>query len=209
MDTSEQPSDQKGTFSRFFENPTVRIIERVLAFLSIPLGIYITIATQQYRQLSCTISPTKAIIVKSGQSSNLSVTYNGKEITTDVTAIQVAFWNAGNQSIKRGDVLKPLVINTTPILPILESQIRKVRRDVSGIKLDESKIAEGEITIKWDILEKDDGGIVQLMVAGVPETPIEIKAVIEGQKELSMIKKLPKIGVDHRVGHFRPLRIMV
>jgi hypothetical protein len=97
--------------------------------IGVLLAVYFYRQARQYRELTYIVNPAKAVVVKAGQSSKLSVTYKEQQIKTDVTAVQVAFWNVGNQSIRGGElreggnVLKPLVIKTG--LPFLRRNLGK------------------------------------------------------------------------------------
>jgi hypothetical protein len=197
VNSADQPSESVGVLRRFFSNPIVGVVGAVASIIGAVLTVYYYKQAHQYRELTYTVNPTKAVVVKAGQSSQLSVTYKGQKIKSDVTAVQMVFWNAGNQSIRGGEprgggnVLKPLVITTGA--PILEAQLRKASRDVTGITLGQSTIASGELMITWDILEQDDGGVVQIILAGDTETNITANAIIEGQKEI-ISAALQKVG---------------
>lgn len=52
--------------------------------------------------------------------------------------------------------------------------------------LDLSRLSSGEVGVSWDILEKNDGGVLQLVYAGLricgtEDVGIDAGAVIEGQ----------------------------
>lgn len=81
-------------------------------------------------------------------------------------------------------MLRPLVIQTENSVPILEVKIRKMTRDVVGLRLDESQCKQGQLSVSWDILEKNDGGIVQIIYAGSPDINITAQATLEGQKNI-------------------------
>ena len=55
----------------------------------------------------------------------------------------------------------------------------------SPILTDEAQ--NGRVTISWQILEQNDGGIIQLIYTGNPEVNIRVDGVIEGQKEIEQI----------------------
>ena len=120
-------------------------------------------------------------MVKSGTASSLSANFNGKAITTDITATQIAIWNAGRMPIKRADVLKPVIITLPVAVPILEASLRKVSRDVTNVTLDETAPARNQVGVQFDILERNDGCVIQLIYAGLPDAPITVSGVIIGQ----------------------------
>ncbi len=130
------------------------------------------------------VHPAKAAVVRADQTSRLSVQFDGQNVTGDITAAQVAFWNAGRRSIRGGDILKPLVVRTANKARILEARLQKSSRDVVGLVLGSSAQSSGEVEIRWNILEQNDGGILQIVYSGGDELAIEAHAVLEGQSEI-------------------------
>jgi hypothetical protein len=153
----------------------------VLAVVSIAVSIYFGVVSIRSRELSYEISPTKTLIVKSGQSSDLHVLYKGQDVPTDVSALQVAIWNAGRESIRPENILTPITLTTSPVVPILEARIKKATRNVSQIGLDTSEIAKGSVGLTWKILEHDDGAVLQLIVAGASTVTVQAEGIVEGQ----------------------------
>ncbi|HEW79214.1 MAG TPA: hypothetical protein ENH34_04515 [Phycisphaerales bacterium] len=182
----------------FFSNP-LGILSLFIGLIGIVLAIYFHNAARENRKLRLYLNQATNIIVKSGETSNLSVSFKGERVTSDVTARQVAIWNAGKKSIKLNNILKPVVLNTGGC-QILEANVMKESREgIVNTKLDASEFESGNMGISWDILEEDDGCIIQLIYAGGPDIPIEVKGVIEGQKNLSIIRSAPrKSKFDYR-----------
>jgi hypothetical protein len=52
------------------------------------------------------------------------------------------------------------------------------------ITLNTSRLSAGEVAVDWNILEQNDGGVVQIVYAGDETVDIQGHAVIEGQPEL-------------------------
>lgn len=179
---SETP---KTPILKFFSNPLVGIIGTTASIIGVILAVIFYIQGRERRKLMFYEQPGKAIIAKAGHSSKIEILIEGKQIKRDVTAAQVAFWNDGKKSIRPENILKPLIIKTKDKIPIVEAKIRKKSREVIEINLDQSKINEGEIKISWNILEKNDGGIIQIIYLGSPEVAINASSIIEGQGERS------------------------
>jgi hypothetical protein len=86
-------------------------------------------------------------------------------------AVQVAVWNQGRETIRKSDVLRPLVIKTDT--PILEVVVRKeARPGIVGLKLDESESEKGRLGVSWDILEENDGGVIQLIMSAASDVNV-------------------------------------
>ena len=96
-------------FLRFFSNPAVGIAGSIASIIGLVLAIYFFDKSSRYRELIYLVHPANAVVVKSGQLSRLSVTLDEKTLNTDVTAAQVAFWNAGNEAIRKDNVLQPFI----------------------------------------------------------------------------------------------------
>lgn len=177
-------ANQKSRLEEFFSNPTVGIVGSIASILSLGLAIYFYAVPNTSRELAYLVNPAKAIVVKSDQLSRLSVTLDGNPITTDVAAAQVAIWNNGNEPIRPENILQPIKLVASGHTRIFEATVRKNSREHVQIKLDDSKIDQGELGISWNILEQNDGAILQIVYAGSPNTDITISGTIEGRKEV-------------------------
>ena len=160
------------------------VVGSIASLVSIPLAIYFYSVSKADPLLTYYTNPVKAVVVRAGQASRLKASYDNKVIDSDITAAQVALWNRGTKAIKKPDVLKPVVIYTENKTPILEATIRKVSREVIKLALNTDELQEGRVTVSWDILEHDDGGIIQLIYAGDANLGIRVDGVIEGQKDI-------------------------
>jgi len=183
---------EKSKFSRFFSNPLIGFISMVIGIVSLTLVIYFSLAGKPKRELSYYCHPVKATVVKTGQTSSLEVFCDEEKIDSDVTAVQVAIWNNGKESIKRDDILETITLYTEPKTPIIDAVVRKRTREVIDLSIDRSSFKEGFIPINWHILEHNDGGIIQVIFAGIPDVEILAKGIIEGQKSIKEVKSLLK-----------------
>lgn len=191
---SKEPEKLKKSFWQFFSHPAFNLIGLILAVLGFIFGFYFYYAAKVYPQLVVYNHPVKANIVKVGQASDLKTFYKDKEINSDVAATQVAIWNQGNASIKKEQILKPIVLFTDNNVPILEATIRKsTRGEVTKITLNQDELQNGRLTVSWNILEQNDGGVIQIIYAGDSRTNINIEGAIEGQKEVDKLVSFAKI----------------
>jgi hypothetical protein len=148
------------------------------------VGVYFYIKGIKKRGLTYRVNEVRIPIVKGGEASGLTILHNDKEMAGDITAAHIAIWNQGRESIRPGNMLRTLVIETENFIPILKVNVCKMTRDVVNISLDESKCQQGQLSVSWDILETNDGGIVQVIYAGSPDTMISAYATVEGQKKI-------------------------
>lgn len=162
------------------------IVSSIASVIAIPLAIYFYVQSDRYRELTYFVHPVKTIVVSTGESSELTIRFGESEVKENVTAAQVAFWNAGSESIRPENILEPFTIQTGNA-PILEARILKRSREVIGLSLDRSELGQGQLGILWTILEQGDGGIVQVLYAGSEDVPVTARATIEGQPELDSL----------------------
>jgi hypothetical protein len=175
-------------------NPYVFLGLAIIAILGFGFGIYAWLDNKASRELTYYVDPARAVVVQSGKSSDLAVSYKNEPVPGDITAAQIAIWNAGKLSIKSVDALKPTVIYTEDGTPILEATIRNPGRDVSQITLDTTQLRDGRLAVKWSILERNDGAIVQLIYAGDSAVGISAEGAFEGQKSLTRISERERSG---------------
>jgi hypothetical protein len=95
----------------------------------------------------------------------------------------VAVWNGGNEPIRPVQILEPLTIEVDPSV-LLEARVLYTTHKVVNLQLDRQAFQAGKLSARWDILEKNDGGIIQLIYSGRSDTRIRVHAVIEGQREI-------------------------
>lgn len=168
-------------------HPMIGLVGFVIGVISLAVTSYFGVRSLRSRELLYGIYATKTTIVKSGQSSDLHVSYKGQDVSTDVTALQVAVWNHGNESIKPENfvTVPPITLTTSPRVPILEARIKQVQRTVSQIVLDTSHTGTGSVSLTWKILERNDGAVVQLIVAGPTSVTVEAEGAVEGQEKIT------------------------
>ena len=136
------------------------------------------------RELTFLVNPVRTTVVKAGQASRLKVSLEGRDLTNDITALQIAFWNAGRRPIRRSEILEPIVLSTGNDHPILEATLRKSSRQVTHIALGGTRVEHGDLGVSWDILESADGGVLQLIYEGDASVPLQIRGIVEGQRSI-------------------------
>jgi hypothetical protein len=122
----------------------------------------------------------------------LRVEFRGEPIVgADVVAVQVAVWNRGRVSIRAEHVLQgaKLVLDGAP--KILAASLVRQTRDVVQFEVGqrEEDFRTGRVPVRWRILERGDGVIVQVIYAGAPEIPVHLETIIEGQGQAREVKK--------------------
>jgi hypothetical protein len=165
-------------------------IGTIIGVLGFAFGVYAYVNCIPVRRLTFYADPASALIVKSGQTSNLVVSYEGKPVSTDVIAAQIVLWNAGKLPIKPEHIRDPIIIQTDPPRPILEPTIRAStpeRQKIINAQIDRTDAPLGRIKLTWDLLEQDDGFQIQVIFAGSSDTRLVASGVIEGQKHIAIL----------------------
>jgi hypothetical protein len=184
----EKPKNR--TLEWFSKNPVFGLIGFLIGIVSLAATVYFGWASVKSRDLSLTVNPTRTTIVKAGQSSDLHVLYKGQSVAADVTGLQVGIWNAGRESIRPEHILSPIVLQTSPKVPILEVQLRHTSRPVCSIALDEAQLADGRVGLTWKILEHNDGAVIQLIVAGPSNVTVVGQGSMEGDPAVRFVLSL-------------------
>lgn len=170
-----------GLLLRFFSNPVVGVVSSICSVTGVFLAIYFFVASTQKRELTYFVHPIKTVVARADQSSRLSISVDRVEVSSDVTAAQIAFWNVGNLPIRPQNILRPFKIHLPPGTAIVDALIRKKSREVIELDLISEAMNQGTIEVSWNILEKGDGGIIQLIYLGTPDTSITASGIVEGQ----------------------------
>jgi hypothetical protein len=177
-------SDKQNALLAFFSRPVVGIAGSIASIAGIVLSLYFFLVSRETPELTYLVHPVKTAVVRTGQASRLSVQFDGQNLTGNVTAAQIAFWNSGRRPIRSGAILSPLVIRTGNKARILQARLQKVSRDVIGLTMDSSRLSSGEVEVRWSILEQNDGGVLQIVYVGDEEVEIQAHAILEGQPEV-------------------------
>ena len=70
---------------------------------------------------------------------------------------------------------------------ILETSIRKVSREVTNFSVVQNNYNNGNILLNWDILENNDGAVLQILYAGNLNAKFFLNGIIEGQENIRCI----------------------
>jgi len=165
-------------------SPYSSAISTILGIIGILLGVYFYLESRERPELTYSVSPVRTAVVNKGQISKLKVLFNGVETTADISAAQVAIWNDGKRPIRPENVRKAVTIKLQGNTPILEATIKKTNREVVQFVVDQSKLQVGEIGVSWNMLERNDGAVLQVIYAGSPGLGLSCEGIIESQGDV-------------------------
>jgi hypothetical protein len=176
-----------------FTSNSLRIIKKFISHsitgffigtIGIILAIYFYYSGIKEPKILFLVHPVRTPIVQAGRLSDLSVSFRGKPVNGDLTAVQFAIWNSGRAPVRHEDILKPIVLIANNC-PIYEASIRNVSRDIVGFQLITNDIASGHLSFDWKILEHNDGASIQVLYGGSPKFVFrEDGGVVVGQNQI-------------------------
>ena len=181
MDT--RPPKQNFIFHFISAHPfgvCVAFLGAVASIVALILGVFPWL-TAPHRHLVYRINPVRTPIVQTTAPSDVSILYKGKPVSGNVTAVQIAIWNAGREPIKSEDILRNIVIQVGTN-QIMEAKIVKSSREVCEFQFDSNKVAFSSMGVTWRILEKNDGASVQLVYSGTPDVKVSVEGTIVGER---------------------------
>ncbi|HLH52245.1 MAG TPA: hypothetical protein VKY92_01320, partial [Verrucomicrobiae bacterium] len=176
----EAPKSLLALLARLSSHPLFGIT----GWIGTMLGVVLFFVFQEKPKLTFAINPVRTPLVRAGETSQLKVTFSGREITNDVTAVQVALWNAGRRPIRASEILEPVTLAISRA-QILEVTIRRVSRQLVGFKFDAGRFQDGGLQLGWNILERGDGASLQIIYAGPESLPVTFHGVVEGQSSIN------------------------
>jgi hypothetical protein len=154
-------------------------------------GIFISLLlfflSQKERDIRYATSASPTTIVKNGQSSDLKVYFKDKELTSDVSSIQIAVWNMGRETVRRENMLsKTITLRFNPPTTILEARVKRVTRNLINFQIDRSDSSSGILHCSWDVLEHGDGALLEVFYIGA-SGEILSDGAIEGQRPIGRV----------------------
>lgn len=180
-------SDTPNSLPSFFSNPIVGFIGTVASIIGLFLSIYFYNIGLPYRNLLFIVHPIRTSIFNPKDSTVFKFTVNNKEVSTEVSSIQIALWNKGNLPIKRENVLKRIRLFFPDLVPILDTKILSFSREIINLKIGQQNADKGELVFDWDIFEPKDWAIIQLLIASGTMAKPNIDGIIEAQASLTKV----------------------
>lgn len=163
----------------WFSSPTGAAVLGMVAIFSTVFGIWSFVASKKERNLTYFVSAGRTAVVTAGKANTIQVSYKGEELTGDVSAVVLAVWNAGSEPIRSEDILDPIRVEVGGERRILETKLLWTSRPVTKFSVENDPGMAGKLS--WQILEKNDGAMVQVTYQGDTHAPVSVKGVILGQ----------------------------
>jgi hypothetical protein len=162
------------------------IISSVISIaITIVFGYYFLYIGIRERKPTFYLDPVRTTILDKENAANaplLLLKANGDTVKSDVTSVNIYFFNQGSETIKEENVYSPLLINLADGAKLLDFKLLKVARSVSGIQVTSDTLGKS-LSISFKALEKDDGFAAQLIFEGPKNAAITLSGGIDSVKE--------------------------
>jgi len=170
---------------KWLSNPYLGLLGVVLTGLALLVALYGYFTAQTYRELKYAITPERTILIDSRKASDFEINYKGKTVNSDVTSAIITVWNDGTEAIREENILQPVAITVNSSKRILEAKALRMSRPETGFVLDRSKLRDGIVYLKWGILDRKDGAVIQIIYEGGPAIPIRVNGTVEGSQRIT------------------------
>jgi hypothetical protein len=179
----------KGLLRLIAEHPLVVLIGIIASIVGCLLSwVFGVWPITPKRELTYSVQPVRTAFVEVNHPSDIIVTYKGRPIAGDLTAAQVMIYNAGELPIRRKDLLLNHVTLVVSNAAIIERSFSRGPIEGTDFSL-RTNLESGTLPMDWEILEKGDNPIIQILYAGKRNLPITLQGRVEGQ--LQGIKESP------------------
>lgn len=187
------------SLEEFLKSPWVTAVGwfgGICSIIAIPLAFYSTMGSPDLTYYYSVDDKVK--IIGNNEVSQLHIFHDevDGEIRDELYLIKIRVWNAGKEPIRIQDIRTKLTIKSTPAINILEAKVNDTNGSAVNFQVDTLEKSKGEIGLLFDVLEKDEGGTIQLLYIGGKEVEFVINGKVIGQDEIkSWIYHMPALTI--------------
>jgi len=161
-------------------NPMLGVASFILAIASVVLAFYFYFKSKKVKLPCYAVRSINIVRDLVNKIESLEMLYGGQPIK-NLTVSKIAFWNAGNDTINNQDIpiAEPLTIHIKKEYQILDAKILFTKNPANQltISLSSDKIF---VNLKFDYIDKEEGGVIQIIHTGKSNEDIEIHGLIKG-----------------------------
>jgi len=156
-----------------------------IALLAIYLSYIFFVESIRSREPIFLIDPNRAEILSSERVSRAPIRVlkpDGSEIHSNLYVLRFYFWNRGNESIRRSNILEQLrVISTDSTIEIIEARVLAISRSLTKLQIiPDGSSPTKSFVLDFDILDTDDGATCQIIYQGTAQSDFTLSGAIEG-----------------------------
>jgi hypothetical protein len=163
--------------------------DRLLSIVSLAIGLASFFAAYIFYKKSLRLKLPMYevytnILVQDGvsQMSGLDILYKSRRVPV-LSVSKVVFWNAGSDTLENSDIVKanPIRICCAGDIQLLDAEVLSANNKSSQFLI-ELAHSENEALIKFDYLDKDQGGVIQVVHTGLRSSDLAVIGDIKGAK---------------------------
>lgn len=176
---------------------TLSILSVAIGIISLIIGIFLSIKGWRFKRPKYFIRSNNLIQNFEDKLSGLVINYKGEPVK-NLTVTKIAFWNHGRETINYSDIpdADPIRIEAKGDCKILHAEIIWIKNSANKFKVSEIDNYKS-VKILFDYLDKNEGGIIQIVHTGKSSKDIEIKGCVKGGKPVKL--KTPIFPVSQRI----------
>ena len=124
--------------------------------------VYLTFFRKTRRLVWCSLHPASMMAVASDLTDQVSIQFKGSKIQ-DLTKFAFVIHNAGRESLKGGEIVKPLTWKAAG--PVLEARVSK--RDPTVSLKAEVGVDRNSVVVSWDLFNPGNKALLEVLVAAL------------------------------------------
>jgi len=172
-------------WNNIISNPWVGIAGTLFGIIGILVSVVLYLRTRRFQQPAYYKTSLRWYDGKQAPHSDIRLMFRGKEISR-FTITQLAFWNAGNQTVREADFVpaSPLRLVISEDIEVFDIRITRVTTPEIRASLDTREPLNAgmkkEIPVHFDYLDKDDGFSIQAIHDGSTDEKISFVGKLPG-----------------------------
>lgn len=169
-------------------NNLIGLVGLLVGLVGIALSIYFYTASLRARQPVFVQDPVRSVILSPERLAKTPIRVvgpDGRTMTKDLVSTRFYFWNAGEEPIRKEDVLTPIRVSLGEGASLVDVNVAHISREVTGFSV--STIGEPPVALQidFDILEHNDGSTVELLFTGNPDTSLGVSGQVVGARRIT------------------------
>jgi hypothetical protein len=182
--------------------------DRLLAFISLVLGLAGLFAAYIFYKKSLRLKlPTYTVYTNNlvqnavSQMSGLEIAYKSHRVSA-LSVSKIVFWNAGSETLDSSDIVtaNPLRVCCEGDVQLLDAEVLLANNKSSQLTVEVAN-SGNEAFIGFGYLDKNQGGVIQVVHTGLVSTDLAIRGDFKGAKisAINTTKPASKLVVETSV----------
>jgi len=176
------------------KNPWLIVLSAIITFASLIVAIIFYYRGRKVKKAKTAIRSINLFKEAADKIDGLEITYS-KTPVSNLTITKLAIWNDGNETINGNDIAPadPLLIKIKGDYIILETKLIYTKNESNVLALHEIENGK-QIAVTLDYLDKNDGGVIQILHTGYSSSDIEFTGTIKGVGKINAKKSKIKMN---------------